>query len=54
MIRASSFLTKPTGFPALRALLQKVHDYWAVGSHAEKYTGPGQAETGLFTFYVLV
>jgi CheY-like chemotaxis protein len=29
LLGASSFLTKPAGFPALRSLLQKVHDYWA-------------------------
>jgi CheY-like chemotaxis protein len=29
VLGASSFLRKPAGFPALRALLQKVHDYWA-------------------------
>ena len=29
LLGASSFLTKPAGFPALRVLLQKVHDYWA-------------------------
>ena len=29
LLGASSYLTKPAGFPALRALLQKVHDYWA-------------------------
>src|SRR5687768_1711832 len=29
LLGASSYLLKPNGLPALRALLKKVHDYWA-------------------------
>jgi CheY-like chemotaxis protein len=29
LLGASSFLVKPAGLPALRALLKKIHEYWA-------------------------